>query len=145
DPFFDAWQRSLPFDCILLGEEIEASKAHALALRAAGILTEDECARIAGALVAVGEKYGKEAGHDAIRADAQAEDIHHFVERRLVESIGDLGLKLHTGRSRNEQIATDLRLYIRTSIRGVLSANLVAWAQQLVEQALAAGDAVMPA
>jgi len=145
DPFFDAWQRSLPFDCILLGEEIEASKAHALALQAAGILTEDECARIAGVLVAVGEKYGGETSHDAIRADTQAEDIHHFVERRLVESIGDLGLKLHTGRSRNEQIATDLRLYIRAAIQSVLSPHLAAWAQQLVEQAHAAGEAVMPA
>jgi argininosuccinate lyase len=145
DPFFDAWQRSLPFDCILLGEEIEASKAHALGLRAAGILTEDECARITGTLRAIGEKYGKEAGHDAIRADTQAEDIHHFVERRLVESIGDLGLKLHTGRSRNEQIATDLRLYIRSAIQSVLSPHLAAWAQQLVEQAHAAGEAVMPA
>ena len=145
DPFFDFWQRSLPFDCVLLGEELQAGKAHALALRAAGILTEDECARITNALRTIGEKYAGDAGRDAVRADAQAEDIHHFVERRLVESIGDLGLKLHTGRSRNEQIATDLRLYIRSAIRALLLPHLAAWARQLVEQAQAAGDAVMPA
>lgn len=145
DPFFDFWQRSLNFDCVLLGQELQASRAHALALQAAGVLTEDECTRITDGLHDIGEKYGKETSHDAIRADTQAEDIHHFVERRLVESIGDLGLKLHTGRSRNEQIATDLRLHIRFGIRWVLLAHLAAWAQQLVEQAQAAGDAVMPA
>src|SRR6185312_12526678 len=102
----------------------EASGAHALALRAAGILTEDECSRIADALRAIGEKYGKETSHEAVRADTLAEDIHHFVERRLVESIGDLGLKLHTGRSRNEQIATDLRLHIRSAIHSILSPHL---------------------
>ena len=74
---------------------------------------------------------------------SEAEDIHHFVELKLVESIGDLGLKLHTGRSRNEQIATDLRLYIRFRI-DVLLAHVAAWAGQLVERAKAAGDAVMP-
>ncbi|HEV2324776.1 MAG TPA: argininosuccinate lyase [Terracidiphilus sp.] len=143
DPFFDLWQRSLPFDCRLLGEELAASRAHALALQAAGILTESECERISDALRTIGERYAGKRGE--VRGDAQAEDIHHFVERRLVESIGDLGLKLHTGRSRNEQIATDLRLYIRFMIRRLILAHLAGWAQQLVEQARAAGDAVMPA
>jgi argininosuccinate lyase len=54
-----------------------------------------------------------EAGKAQVRDHATAEDIHHFVELKLVERIGSLGLKLHTGRSRNEQIATDLRLYVR--------------------------------
>ncbi|HEV2136182.1 MAG TPA: argininosuccinate lyase [Terracidiphilus sp.] len=143
DPFFDSWQRSLPFDCRLLGEELAASRAHALALQAAGILTESESERIADALRVIGERYAGK--RDEIRDDAQAEDIHHFVERRLVESIGELGRKLHTGRSRNEQIATDLRLYIRFVVRRLLLGHLAAWAQQLVEQARAAGDAVMPA
>lgn len=143
DPFFDLWQRSLPFDYRLLDAELTASRAHAVALQAAGILTEDECDRIGNALRGIGEQYtGK---REEIRDDAQAEDIHHFVERRLVESVGELGLKLHTGRSRNEQVATDLRLYIRFSICRLLLGHLAAWAQQLVEQARAAGDAVMPA
>jgi len=141
DPFFDFWQRSIRFDCLLVGEELAASKAHALALQAAGILTEDECARITDALDELGNRYA--ANNEELRKDTEAEDIHHFVERRLTEAIGPLGLKLHTGRSRNEQIATDLRLYIRFRIH-MLIAHIGAWAGQLVEQAKAAGEAVMP-
>jgi argininosuccinate lyase len=115
----------------------------AVALQAAGILTEDECVRITEALAAIREKYAGK--RNEICEDAQAEDIHHFVERQLVERIGELGLKLHTGRSRNEQIATDLRLHIRFMIRRLLLGHLAAWAQQLVDQARAAADAVMPA
>jgi argininosuccinate lyase len=142
DPFFDFWQRSIRFDCVLVGHELAASKAHALALQAAGILTGDECARITAALEDLGNRYA--TSNDEVRADLEAEDIHHFVERRLTEAIGELGLKLHTGRSRNEQIATDLRLYIRFRIR-MLLIHIGAWAGQLVEQAKAAGEAVMPA
>ena len=142
DPFFDFWQRSFRFDYQLLGEEIAGSKAHALALEAAGILSADECARITKALNDLGNRYAA-ADDQPRRDDHEAEDIHHFVERRLVEAVGDLGLKLHTGRSRNEQIATDLRLFIRFRIR-LLLMHLGAWAGQLVEQAKAAGDAVMP-
>ena len=142
DPFFDLWQKSIRFDYQLLDAELAASKAHALALEAAGILTPAERTRIADALDAIGEKFARKP--DEVRFDSQAEDIHHFVELRLTEAIGDLGLKLHTGRSRNEQIATDLRLYIRFRIQ-VLLAHLGAWAQQLVEQAQSAGEAVMPA
>jgi argininosuccinate lyase len=141
DPFFDAWQRSLPFDWQLLDAELEASQAHALALEAAGILSTDECARITDALAGVGERFAGRG--EEIRRDTEAEDIHHFVELRLKEAVGDLGLKLHTGRSRNEQIATDLRLYIRFRM-DVLLAHLGAWAAELVEQAKRAGDAVMP-
>ena len=142
DPFFDHWQRSIRFDWQLLDEELTASKAHALALREAGVLTPGECVRVTAALDAIGESYASE--RSAVRDDSQAEDIHHFVELRLTEAIGDLGLKLHTGRSRNEQIATDLRLFIRFRIH-VLLAHIAAWAQQLVYQASAAGEAVMAA
>jgi argininosuccinate lyase len=141
DPFFDRWQRSIRFDCQLLDAELAASKAHALALEDAGILTAEECARIRQALAAIGEKFARD--RDAVRFDREAEDVHHFVELRLKEAIGDLGLKLHTGRSRNEQIATDLRLFIRFRA-DVLLAHLAAWAEQLVAQARFAGDAVMP-
>jgi argininosuccinate lyase len=142
DPFFDHWQKSIRFDWQLLDEELAASKAHALALEDAGVLTHDECERITGALDAIGESYARR--RDEVRNDAQAEDIHHFVELRLTEAIGDLGLKLHTGRSRNEQIATDLRLYIRFRTEALL-VHLGAWMQQLIAQANAAGEAVMPA
>lgn len=141
DPFFDLWQRSIRFDGQLLDEELSASGAHAKALQAAGVLTADECTCIVDALEEIRSRYrGK---HSEVCADTQAEDIHHFVELRLTEAIGPLGLKLHTGRSRNEQIATDLRLYIRSRI-DIISAHVAAWSQALVEQARSAGEAIMP-
>ncbi len=95
------------------------------------------------ALDAIAAAHSSDAGKAEVRDHAAAEDIHHFVELKLVERVGSLGLKLHTGRSRNEQIATDLRLYVRTEIESVVD-GLAAWAGALVEQARAAGDAVMP-
>ncbi|RXS98056.1 argininosuccinate lyase [Silvibacterium dinghuense] len=138
---FDHWQRSFRFDQALLADECAASKAHAHALAAAGILTAAEFATITTGLNELVTKYGEESA--AQKIDFDAEDIHHFVELKLVEAIGDLGLKLHTGRSRNEQIATDLRLFVRRQI-SVILADLAAWAGALVEQAEKAGDAVMP-
>ncbi|MBT9329809.1 argininosuccinate lyase [Acidipila sp. 4G-K13] len=141
DSFFDHWQRSLRFDWQLLPQETAASAAHAEALRAAGVLTAGECEQITSSLAAIAAHYAEQP--EAISGNAQAEDIHHFVELNLTERIGDLGLKLHTGRSRNEQIATDLRLYVRESI-ALLVSRLGAWAEALVSQAKAAGEAVMP-
>lgn len=143
DAEFEAWQRSIVFDWRLLEEEIAASKAHASALIAAGILTKDEGTQMRAALDAIAAAHASEAGKAQVRDHASAEDIHHFVELSLVERIGSLGLKLHTGRSRNEQIATDLRLYVRKQI-GLVTQSLAAWANALVGQAGAAGDAVMP-
>ena len=145
DPLFDHWQRSIKFDRALLVEETLASKAHSLALKGAGVLTAGEQEEIADALDSIVQRFHSQGpGHKAEPLDSvDAEDIHHFVELMLVEQVGDLGWKLHTGRSRNEQIATDLRLYIRFRTSGII-ANLAAWAQQLVAQAKKAGDAVMP-
>ncbi len=146
DPFFDHWQRSLKFDWQLLEQEVAASKAHALALREAGILTESEVLAIRQGLDGiVGQFLDEKTGGPAwVRDHPDAEDIHHFVELQLSARIGDLALKLHTGRSRNEQIATDLRLYIRSSAERLVG-RLAAWAEALIEQAKSAGDAVMPA
>ncbi len=145
DPLFDHWQRSIKFDRALLVEEVLASKAHSLALLQAGTLTAGEQQQIASALDTIVERFQpKGGGHKPQSMDSvDAEDIHHFVELMLVEQVGELGLKLHTGRSRNEQIATDLRLYIRFRSSGII-ANLAAWAQQLVLQAKRADGAVMP-
>jgi len=143
DAEFESWQRSIVFDWRLLNEEIAASKAHASALFAAKILNLDETAKLRAALDAIGAEYSSEAGKALVRDHATAEDIHHFVELSLVERIGPLGLKLHTGRSRNEQIATDLRLYVRAQIKLIID-ELAKWAGALVEQARAAGDSVMP-
>jgi len=143
DGDFEQWQRSIVFDWRLLPQEVAASKAHASALIAASILTKEEGATIRTALDSIATEHGSEAGQALVRNHPTAEDIHHFVELKLVERIGTLGLKLHTGRSRNEQIATDLRLYVRAQINLVVEA-LAAWARVLVEQAKTAGDAVMP-
>jgi argininosuccinate lyase len=143
DSQFESWQRSLPFDWRLLPQEIAASKAHASALCAAQILTENETTQIRAALDSIAADHASEAGQALVRDHASAEDIHHFVELSLVDRIGSLGLKLHTGRSRNEQIATDLRLYVREHICRIVEA-LAHWADALVEQARNAGEAVMP-
>jgi argininosuccinate lyase len=146
DPFFDQWQRSLRFDWQLLEQELAASKAHALALEAAEILTASESAAIRQGLDSIWAQFldANLGGPEWVRDNPDAEDIHHFVELQLSARIGDLALKLHTGRSRNEQIATDLRLYIRSSIEG-LCERLASWAEALIAQANDAGDAVIPA
>jgi argininosuccinate lyase len=146
DPYFDNWQRSLKFDWQLLEQEIVASKAHALALHAANILTTTEFATIRQGLDSIWAQFldAQLGGPAWVRDNPDAEDIHHFVELQLSARIGDLALKLHTGRSRNEQIATDLRLYVRSSIVS-LTSHLTAWAESLIAQATTAGEAVMPA
>jgi argininosuccinate lyase len=143
DSEFEAWQRSIVFDWRLLDEEIAASKAHASALFAAGVLTEAERAELRGALDSIAIEFASEADRARVRDHESAEDIHHFVEIKLIERVGALGRKLHTGRSRNEQIATDLRLYVRRQIGSVIE-GLATWGRALVDQARAAGDAVMP-
>ena len=143
DADFEAWQRSIVFDWQLLAEEVAASKAHASALAAAGIVTADELAHLRMALDDVAAEHENAAGASKVRDHATAEDIHHFVELALTEKLGSLALKLHTGRSRNEQIATDLRLYIRRQIASTIDA-LATWTAALIEKAAASRDAVMP-
>ena len=141
DPDFERWQRSFPFDCCLLPHELEASCAHARALEQAGVLSPEELAEILRGLEQIGEKAQKDA---AFLRDQEAEDVHHFVEKQLVTLIGETGYKLHSGRSRNEQIATDLRLYVRAAI-DELHAELADWLNVLLLRAQNAGDASMPA
>jgi argininosuccinate lyase len=143
DAEFEKWQRSIVFDWRLLPYEVAASKAHASALIAANILTAAEGAQLRAALDAIAADHDSEDGQELVRNHPSAEDIHHFVELKLVERVGSLGLKLHTGRSRNEQIATDLRLYVRTQIASVVD-SLAGWARALIQQAAAASDSVMP-
>jgi argininosuccinate lyase len=143
DTEFEQWQRSIPFDWRLLPQEVAASKAHASALCAGGILSDAEASDLRGALDEIAAEHASAAGKALVRDHATAEDIHHFVELALVERVGSLGLKLHTGRSRNEQIATDLRLYVRDQIASVVE-SLSAWASALVDKAQGAGEHVMP-
>jgi argininosuccinate lyase len=152
DPAFEAWQRSFGFDWQLLPHEIAASKAHARTIAAAGILTEAEFDTIFDGLHSVLHDYWGDPdcleprGPFAakLRSETEAEDIHHFVELQLVKRVGDLGLKLHTGRSRNEQIATDLRLYVRENSARVIDL-LAAWIAAFIGQAKQHVDAVLPA
>jgi argininosuccinate lyase len=141
DPAFERWQRSFPFDQILLPFELEASRAHARALEHAGIVSSEEFADIVRGLEQIGEKAKADP---AFLKDEEAEDVHHFVEKQLVALIGETGYKLHSGRSRNEQIATDLRLYVRNAI-DQLQFFLADWGQSLLTRAEKAGDAAMPA
>src|ERR1700741_5238252 len=94
DAEFEEWQRSIVLDWRLLDEEIAASKAHASALCAAGILTESEKAELCSALDSIAAAHAFDAGRAAVRNHSAAEDIHHFVELSLVERVGSLGLKL---------------------------------------------------
>jgi argininosuccinate lyase len=140
DAEFESWQRSFPFDCRLVPQEVSASKAHAHALYIARVLSEAELTAILGGLDTIAQR----AGEPGFLEDAEAEDVHHFVERQLAASIGDAGLKLHTGRSRNEQIATDLRLFVREAI-DQLNESLAQVVGELLRQAEQAGAAAMPA
>jgi argininosuccinate lyase len=141
DPEFERWQRSFPFDQCLLPYELEASRAHARALEHAGVLSSEELTDIVRGLEQIGEKAQADA---TFLADGEAEDVHHFVEKQLVVLIGETGYKLHSGRSRNEQIATDLRLYVRAAIDHLLS-GLANWLGALISRAEKVGDAAMPA
>ena len=145
DPAFERWQRSFGFDWRLLPHELAASKAHAVALKTAGVLSSEELISILEGLENIGAQVGSpESFQSDLLKDDQAEDIHHLVEKQLVARIGDVGYKLHSGRSRNEQVATDLRLYTRDCI-DQLRTQLAEWMEVLVARAESAGDAAMPA
>jgi argininosuccinate lyase len=140
DPAFEQWQRSFEFDCRLLECELDASAAHARALKQAGVLSTDELNLILRGLELIGEKA---AEAPEFLHDEEAEDVHHFVEKQLVTLIGATGYKLHSGRSRNEQIATDLRLYVRAACDEIGEA-LTELISAFVDRAEQAGDAAMP-
>jgi argininosuccinate lyase len=140
DPEFERWQRSFPFDHRLLVHELDASRAHARALIGAGVLSEEELASILFGLDRIADQAKASA---TFLKDDEAEDVHHFVEKQLVVLIGETGYKLHSGRSRNEQIATDLRLYVRGAI-DQLRESLAELMEVLIDRAEAAGNAPMP-
>ncbi len=105
----DDFNTSLPFDCRLYKQDIEGSLAHAAMLVKTGILTKAEGDSIQQGLSSILQ--GFEDG--SLSLQAEAEDIHMLVESLLTDKIGEAGKKLHTGRSRNDQVATDMRLYVK--------------------------------
>ena len=113
DPGFAAFNNSFRFDQRLFEADVVASMAYCRALVGAGVFTEDESKTTVAALEQILAAQRQNADYFK---DAAAEDVHSFVETKLVELTGDLGRKLHTGRSRNDQVATDFRLWLRQSI-----------------------------
>lgn len=140
DPEFERWQRSFPFDRRLLEYEVEASRAHARALKNAGAISAEDLASMLFGLDQIREHATADRSY---LEDEEAEDVHHFVEKKLVALIGDAGYKLHTGRSRNEQIATDLRLYVRAGI-DTLQGRIADFLDAFLTCAEKAGNAAMP-
>jgi argininosuccinate lyase len=110
DPLFAEFNDSLPFDRELLEADIEGSRAYARALERAGVFTKRERLSVERGLRAILEE-SKQDPQAIVRS--HAEDVHSYVEEALGMKVGILALKLHTGRSRNDQVATDLRLYLR--------------------------------
>jgi len=132
---FDAFQRSFSFDRRLLPYEIAVDRAWAKALERIGIFTATEVKQTLAAL----DKIAERAQNDHAwleKTGADAEDVHHFVEKALVEELGPLGWKLHTGRSRNELVATDFRLFVIDATAQV-KRGLLALCDSLLSQAKA--------
>ena len=139
DAFVEEFTASVGFDRRLYREDIEGSMAHARMLEACGVLTTAETSDIV-------------EGLDAIRADIDAgrfewsvalEDVHMNIEAALVGRIGDVGKKLHTGRSRNDQVATDVRLHVRAAIDRV-TATLAALMGNIADLAEREHATVLP-
>ncbi len=140
DPSFVKFNNSFSFDRRLFAADVRGSVAHCNGLVAAGVLSREEGDQINAGLQtilacgAAGEGYFDEM---------ESEDVHSFVEARLVELIGDTGRKLHTGRSRNDQVATDLRLWLRAAIDD-LAARVVATQEALLDLAEKNSDVTLP-
>ena len=131
---------SFSFDRLLFADDVRGSLAWADALLKAGVLAPDDARAIAGALIEILQR----GTADPAWVAGPDEDVHSFVERQLVERIGDAGRRLHTGRSRNEQVSLDLRLYLRRRI-AALQRHVLDVLDQFAALAGKAGTTLMPA
>jgi argininosuccinate lyase len=134
-----AYTVSLPFDQQLFPDDIEGSRAHVRGLGRVGILAPDEVTVVLAAL----DQVDTELTGGSFRFLESDEDIHTAVERRVTELAGSAGAKIHTGRSRNDQVATDLRLWCKRELLAV-AGDVLALQQVLLDRAEAAGDAYLP-
>ena len=134
-----AYTVSLPFDRRLAREDVEGSRAHARGLRRAGIYDDDELAAVLGAL----DDVEAELADGTFAFQPSDEDIHTAVERRVTELAGPAGARLHTGRSRNDQVATDLRLWTKRALCDV-AGRALQLQHVLADRAEAAGHAYLP-
>lgn len=139
DAFVEQFTASIEFDQRLYYHDIEGSIAHATMLAAVGVLTEDEKQQIIEGLLAIRTEI--EAG--GFEWSVTLEDVHMNIEAKLTERIGLTGKKLHTGRSRNDQVATDIRLYLRDEI-DVIAAELTRLQQGMVALAEREATTIMP-
>ncbi len=135
----DDFNSSISFDSRMFREDIKGSMAHAMMLGQCGIITKREADELVDGLAGILEDL--ESG--ALAIDYSAEDIHMFVEQVLTERLGDVGKKLHTARSRNDQVALDFRLYLRGAIE-TLTGKTVSLIRAVTDQADKYYDAIMP-
>jgi argininosuccinate lyase len=134
-----AFTVSLSFDQRLAADDIAGSRAHVRGLQRAGLLSAEDTSVLLAALDHVAEEL---AEGSLVFTDTD-EDIHTAVERRVTEIAGAVGARLHTGRSRNDQVATALRLFTKRELHGVMT-NVVALEEVLLARAEAAHDAYLP-
>lgn len=139
DPRVEKFTESVSFDQRLYTQDIRGSQAHARMLAAQEILTEDEAQQIVEGLSQIGE----EIAAGTFPFSTELEDVHMNIERALTEQIGDVGRKLHTGRSRNDQVSTDFRLWIRDAI-DQLDEKLIELQRAFVSRTEHDADVVIP-
>ncbi len=139
DAFVEKFTASVDFDKRLYRYDINGSIAHARMLTETGILTQQECDLITNGLESI--KTDIEAGN--FDWSVALEDVHMNIEANLTKRIGDAGKKLHTGRSRNDQVATDIRLYMRDAIDAILD-ELLRLKMALLDLAEREADTIMP-
>ena len=139
DSFVEAFTASVEFDQRLYHHDIAGSIAHATMLEKVGVINKAECEQILSGLEQVREEI--ESGQ--FNWSISLEDVHMNIEFRLTEIIGSTGKKLHTGRSRNDQVATDMRLYLRDEIDEIL-AELQRLQKGLLDLAERETETIMP-
>ncbi|MCA9563497.1 MAG: argininosuccinate lyase [Myxococcales bacterium] len=139
-PTLDAINRSIDFDIRLWRQDVATNRAHAAMLAKIGLLTDEELAQIEGALSTLEREF--ESG--AFTVTAGDEDIHTAVERRVTELVGDPGRKLHTGRSRNDQVATDFRLFTLEAV-GAIQSDILELCSAIVSLAEKHHETALPA
>ena len=135
----EEFTQSVSFDRRLYAHDIRVSVAHAQMLAKVGLLSDDECQRIEQAL----GKIRQEIGQGAFQFKTELEDIHTHIERALIERIGQTGEKLHAARSRNDQVATDMRLWVQEAIDRI-DGRLVELQRALVDRCDADAEVVLP-
>ena len=139
DAFVEAFTASVDFDQRMYRHDIAGSRAHARMLTHVGVLTAAECELILGGLDQIESEI--EAG--GFQWSISLEDVHMNIEKRLTDKIGEAGKKLHTGRSRNDQVATDVRLYLRDEI-DTIAAELKRLQRNIIDLAEREYDTIMP-